>query len=104
MGFLGIMLQAVTSLCLIYCGYLYQDFTRETILALILGAPLLLMIGAAVRHNAKSSRSPRGFFGMIKLIIGAYITGVVVSAIFFGIGVGLYYILVLRPAEGTGRY
>ena len=104
MGFLGILVQAVTALLLIYRGYFYQDVTSDLNIALILAAPVLFMIGAAVRHNAKSSRSPRGFFKMIKFIIVSYITGLVVSAIFFGIGVGLYYILVLRPAEGTGRF
>jgi hypothetical protein len=102
MSFLGLLVQIITVIFLMYSGYFYQDTTRELNIALILAAPILFMFGAAIKHNAKTSRSPRGFFAMIKMIIVSYIVGVILAAIFFSAGIGLYYILVLRPAEGAG--
>jgi hypothetical protein len=102
MSFLGLLVQIITVIFLMYSGYFYQDTTRELNIALILAAPILFMFGAAIKHNAKTSRSPRGFFAMIKMIIVSYIVGVILAAIFFSAGIGLYYIIVLRPAEGAG--
>jgi len=104
MGFLGLVLQSLIALFLIYQGYVYHENTYELNLAIILGAPIMFMFGSAIRHNAKSARAPRGFFALIKHLIVSYITGVIISALFFGLGFCLYYILVLRPAEGTGRF
>lgn len=103
MAFLGLLVQLITVLFLMFSGFYHQDASREMNTAIILAAPILFMFGAAIKHNEKSSRSPRGFFAMIKLIIVSYIVGVILAAIFFGVGIGLHYILILRPAEGAGR-
>ncbi len=103
MAFLGLLVQLITVLLLMYSGYYYQDASRELNMAIILAAPILFMFGAAIKHNEKTSRSPRGFFAMIKLIVVSYVVGVILAAFFFGVGIGLQYILVLRPAEGAGR-
>ena len=104
MGFLGLVVQTMTAVWLVYCGYFFQDNTSEFNLAIVLAAPILFMIGAAIKHNAKAAHSPRGFFAMIKFFIVSYVTGIILSAIFFGLGMGLFYTGLLRPEEGIGRY
>ena len=104
MKFLGFVLQSIIAVFLIYRGCFHQEWTHELNLALILGAPIMLMFGTAIKQNERSSNLPRGFFAMIKYLIVSYIVGVILAVIFFGIGIGLYHILDLRPAEGVGRY
>ena len=104
MVFLGFVVQAIVAVFLIQMGYGFQDSSPETKMALIALCPLLFMVGTAIKRNARTGGRPMGFFGMIKAVIGAYISFVIVSAVFYLIGMGLYWILVLRPAEGIGRY
>ncbi len=104
MGFLGLVVQAIVAVFLIQQGYFFQESEPETKLALILLCPLVFLVGTAIRRNAKTGGRPMGIFNMAKALISAYLTFVVVSAIFYGIGMGLYWILVLRPEEGIGRY
>lgn len=104
MGFLGFVVQAIVAVFLISAGYDFQESSPETKMALIFLCPLLFMVGTAIKRNARTGGRPMGFFGMIKAVVGSYITFVIVSAVFFGIGMGLYWILVLRPEEGIGRY
>ena len=103
MSFLGFIVQSMIALFLVYKGYYYEQSSMEMTGALILACPILFMIGSAIRHNAKS-KNRLGFFGAIKLVIVSYGTGLVLSAIFFGIGIGLQHLLELRPPPGTGRY
>lgn len=102
MSFLGFLVQLATALYLVYSGYGYQGSSMELNGAIVLVCPLLFMFGSAVRHNAKSS-GRAGFIGAIKMIVSGYILGLVLSAVFFGLGMGLMHILELSPEEGSGR-
>ncbi len=103
MKFLGFVVHLIIALMLVYKGYYYQETSIEMNGALILAAPILFMIASAIRHNSKS-KSKLGFLGSIKLVISSYGTGLVISAIYFGVGMGLQHLLELRPPPGTGRY
>lgn len=102
MPFLGFLVQLATALYLIYLGHGYQNASMEFNGAVVLLSPLLFMFGSAVRHNAKTS-GRAGFIGAIKMIVSGYILGLVLSAVFFGLGMGLMHILELSPEAGSGR-
>jgi hypothetical protein len=102
MSFLGFLVQFATALYLIYSGYGYQHASMELNGAIVLLCPLLFMFGSAVRHNAKTS-GRAGFLGAIKMILTGYIMGLILSAVFFGLGMGLMHVLELSPEPGSGR-
>ncbi len=95
-------MQFATALYLIYSGYGYQHASMELNGAIVLLCPLLFMFGSAVRHNAKTS-GRAGFLGAIKMILTGYIMGLILSAVFFGLGMGLMHVLELSPEPGSGR-
>ena len=103
MSFLGFIVQFATASFLMYSGYYFQDTPYELMGAMILGCPLILMIGAAMRHRGRNVEV-HGFFGTIKRFISGYFNGIVLCVVFFAVGIGAYYIMQLSPAPGTGSY
>ena len=100
MGLLGFLLQLGTALYVMYLGY---NFEINYVYLLV--APLGFLFGHMVRKSNHSLSYWAGKGGgVLSGIIKSYLTGLVLTAIFFGLGYGIMHVMMFEPAEGVGRY
>ncbi|MGC9451330.1 MAG: hypothetical protein ACP5I4_07780 [Oceanipulchritudo sp.] len=100
MPLLGLLVQLGTIGFLVYLGY-----TVQLNYILILISPLGLIIGHLMRKTKdRSSKRGGGFLNFVTDLVSAYIVGLVIAVVCFGVGYALLHILDLRPEEGIGRY
>lgn len=100
MGLLGLFLQLAILLYITLMGYNFELHW------LFLGlAPLGLMVGQMIRKTNSKQRFWGGNGGgVLAGIFKTYCIAALITAIFFGLGYGIYHILELRPEEDIGRY
>ena len=97
MGILGLIVQLLTAVFAFYLGLTFQ---LNPVFLLV--CPLGFIVGHLMRRSTGASSKNREHG--IGALISSYLVGLVLVAIFFGIGYGVMHILDLRPAEGVGRY
>lgn len=98
MGFLGTLFYIATAGWMVYFGY-----TLNFNIGILLVSPLGFMFGHIIRKSASSSRifghhNSNVLIGLIKV----YLTGLVLVAVFYGVGYGINFLLDYRPPEGAG--
>jgi hypothetical protein len=100
MGLLGFLLQLAIAL---YVGVMGFNFEVHYLFLAL--APLGLMVGHMIRKtNSKQRFWGGGGTDVITGIFKSYLIGALLTAIFFGVGYGIYHILELRPEDEIGRY
>ena len=93
MEFLGVLIYLACMGASLYLGY-EADF--QIIFLLLL--PIGFMIGRVILQGSRSATIFRSTgFGIVLEIIGFYLVGLVLTAVFFGIGYGIMEILKLSP-------
>lgn len=98
MGFLGTLLYLATAGWMIYFGY-----TINLNYGMLLVAPLGFVFGFIIRRSSKSSQVFGGNNSNVFVaVIKSYLTGLVLVAIFFGIGYGLNFLMGYKPPPGAG--
>lgn len=93
MGFLGYLIYLGALFVAVYLGYL-GDFN----VAVLLLVPLGLLVGQLMQRGARSAALfDRRGAGVLVELISRYVMGLILAAIFFGIGIGIFEILKHRP-------
>ena len=99
MGFLGTLLNIIIAVWIMYFG-----FNGEFVLLYLSLAPIGFMLGHILRKRSKTSSIWRTEHRNIFVaLVTQYIIGVILVAVFYGIGVGMEILYELRLPEGSGR-
>ena len=93
MGFLGVLVYIAAMAFALIMGY---EANFQIIFLLLL--PIGFMIGRIVIKGSNSSTifQSQGF-GIVMEIVGFYLVGLILTAVFFGIGYGVMQVLKLSP-------
>ena len=100
MGFLALVVQAMTAIFAAYLGFTSQFnivFLLVCPMGFVFGHLMKRSTGASVQHHEHG-------LGAIRALVSSYLIGLLLVAIFFGVGYGIMHVLQFKPAEGVGRY